>query len=175
VQYKLDYAQGNLTGAKRAAEQCERYAREGDFQRNVADALLAQAVFALRLGNTGEAQRCLQMGQDHYERYDLTRALPYFDSLATYHELQGNMEAALALSVQQFQALSERGSLHDLAKAHLQHFRLRSRAGRRPEDALQAAHLFAAELRKPAWFTQRLDAIAAGNYYEYPWQARAQS
>jgi len=101
----------------------------------------------------------LQQGLDHYKQYNLRKALPYYDSLATFHELDGSPEIAYALRREQFDSLTEAGSLHDLAKAHLQHIRLCGRLQKPMEDPLQAAFIFQEELRRPEWFAERLEAI----------------
>lgn len=169
--YRLEYARGNFSAGLDAARNHERYSREGGYQRGIADSLLVQALCSKHLGNVGIAQSTLQQGLDHYKQYDLHRTILYYDSLATFHELDGHPETAYELRREQFDTLSDHGNLLDLAKAHLQHVRLCGRMQKPLEDPIQAAYIFKEDLRKSDWFMERLQAIMNGDYHEYPWQA----
>ncbi|MCA9914701.1 MAG: hypothetical protein KC496_15215, partial [Anaerolineae bacterium] len=169
--YRLEYARGNFSAALSAARNHEKHNREGEYQRGTADSQLVQAVCSKHLANVGIAQATLQRAVAHYKQYNLARTLLYYDALATFHELDGNLETAYSLRREQFETLSDHGNLLDLAKAHLQHIRLCGRMQKPLEDPIQAAYIFKEDLRKSDWFMERLQAIMNGNYYEFPWQA----
>jgi hypothetical protein len=172
VFYKLAYARGKFLDGLQAAKSATLSEQEAESPRGVADSSLAQALFAKHLGNDNAAQQALQRGLDYYQRYNLRKTHSYYDPLAAYYELDGDPEASFALRREQLEVLSDKGNLQELAKAHLQHIRLCGRLQKPLADPVQAAYFFREELRNPAWFTEHLEAVLNGNYWEFPWQAR---
>jgi hypothetical protein len=170
VGHLLNYATGDFAKAREYAELNAQYSYEGQHQRGVADALLWQAVYTLKSGDTGEAQRILQQGLNHYQRFNLAPALTYFDALCAYSEETGHAEKARNMRQQQFADLEARGSLHELARAHLQYARLLGRMKQPMDDALSKARIFITTLRKPDIYLEALQHIENGNYYEFDWQ-----
>jgi len=169
--YRYAYSQGDFLEAMRAAKDAMRHDEVNEYQPGVGEALLAQALFAKHLGNERTAQLMLQQGIEHYDQYNLRKTLPYYDCLSTFHELDGNLDAAYAARREQFLPLIQAGTLHDLAKAHLQHIRLCGRLQKPLADPVQAAYFFQEELRRPEWFAERLEEVMNGDYWEFPWQA----
>lgn len=167
---RMMYALGEISLAHKYAELSMKHSQAGGYQRGVADGLLWQGVYAKRLGNDGEAQRLIQRSLNHYEQFQISHTLSYFDALAEYHELCGEHEQAQKLLEEQFEELPARGSLHDLALAHLQYCRFLGRTGQTIEIAIQDAHGFIQTLPKPEVHEPALEAIKAGNYHQFDWQ-----
>lgn len=170
VGHMLSYALGDFAMARDYAARNAQHSDDGQHQRGIADALLWQAVYTLKLGQEGEAQRVLQQALDHYRRFNLAPALSYFDALSDFHEICGDMSRALSLREQQFSDLHLRGSLHDLAKAHLQYCRLIGRMGKPTYSAIAQARAFLDTLRKPEVHRTALQRIENGDYYQFDWQ-----
>jgi tetratricopeptide (TPR) repeat protein len=164
------YALGEIDLAHKYAELDATVSQSGSYQRGAADALMWQAVFAKRLGNDGAAQQIFQRGIAQYQQFDMSPSLTYFDAAADYYELSGDSEQALKLRLSQFEELPARGSLHDMALAHLQYCRLLGRMGKPVDEVLKKARDFINTLRKPAAHDTALKHIEAGNYYQFDWQ-----
>ena len=139
-------------------------------ERGVAYALTWQAVYAKRLGNDVAAELLFQRGLAQYKQFNIVHGLNYFDAVAEYYELYGASDKALELRQAQFQTLPARGSLHDMAIAHLQYCRLLGRMGKPVDAALQQAREFISMLRQPAVHEVALTRIEAGDFYQYDWQ-----
>lgn len=167
---RVMYALGELALAYKYAELNAQTSRQGGYQRGVADALLWQGLFAKRLGDDTDAQRLIQQGLNHYEQYSITRTLNYFDSLSQYYELCNEQEQAQKLLEQQFEELPARGSLHDLAIAHLQYCRFLGRTEQSIGSAIYNAREFFQTLPKPEIHEPTLKRIEAGDYYQFTWQ-----
>jgi hypothetical protein len=170
VGHMLSYARGDFALARDYAARNAQHSDDGQHQRGIADALIWQAVYTLKLGQEGAAQRILQQALDHYKRFNLAPALIYFDALCDFHEISGDMKHVLSLREQQFSDLHLRGSLHDLAKAHLQYCRLLGRMGKPLDSAIAQAHAFLNTLQKPAVHRAALTRIENGDYYQFDWQ-----
>jgi hypothetical protein len=169
---RVMFALGDIPLAYQYTKMDADVSRNGGYQRGVADALLWQAVCAKQMGNDGEAQRLFQQGITHYQHYNMPHTLMYFDAVAEYHELCGERERALTLRESQFDELPARGSLHDVALAHLQYCRLLGRMGKPVDDALQKAREFIQTLRKPDVHDKALNRIVAKDYYQFDWQRK---
>jgi hypothetical protein len=170
VGHLLSYAVGDFATARDFAAQNAQHSYDGQHQRGIADALIWHAVYNLKLGQAGEAQKILQLALDHYRRFNLAPALTYFDALCDYHEIRGDLHHALALRERQFNDLQLRGSLHDLAKAHLQYCRLLGRMGQPLDYAIGQAHTFIMTLQKPDQHLAALSRIKNGDYHQFDWQ-----
>lgn len=170
VGHLLSYALGDFAMARDYAVRNVQYSYDGQHQRGIADALIWQAVYTLKIGEEGEAQKVLQQALDHYKRFNLAPALTYFDALCEFHEISGDMKRVLALREQQFSDLHLRGSLHDLAKAHLQYCRLLGRMGKPLDAAIEQARTFINTLQVPAQHHAALKHIENGDYYQFDWQ-----
>ena len=164
------YALGEIDIAYKYAEMDVTVSQSGSYQRGAADALLWQAVYAKRLGNDGAAQQLYQRSIAQYERFTIAPSLTYFDAAAEYYELMGDNERALKLREAQFDELPARGSLHDMALAHLQYCRLLGRMGKPVDAALVKARAFVNTLRKPEAHETALQRIENGDFYQFDWQ-----
>jgi hypothetical protein len=169
---RVMYALGEIDLAHKYTELDAQVSQSGSYQRGTADALMWQAVCAKRLGNDGTAQSLFQRGLAQYEQFTIAPSLTYFDAAAEYHELCGDSEQALKLRQAQFEELPARGSLHDLALAHLQYCRLLGRMGKPVAEALQKARDFIQTLRKPSAHDTALKRIESGDYYQFEWQKK---
>ena len=170
VGHLLSYALGDFALARDYAALNVAHSYDGQHQRGIADALIWQAVYTLKLGQAGEAQKILQLALDHYRRFNLAPALTYFDALCAFHEISGDNQRALQLREQQFEDLQLRGSLHDLAKAHLQYCRLLGRMGLPTDTAIIQARSFIQTLQKPEHNLAALQRIENGDYFQFDWQ-----
>jgi hypothetical protein len=172
VARRVMYALGELDLAHKYAELDDRVSQSGSYQRGAADARMWQAVFAKHLGNDGAAQQLFQSGLAQYKNFDISPSLTYFDAAAAYHELCGDTEQALKLREAQFKELPARGSLHDMALAHLQYCRLLGRMGKPVDTALEKAKAFIQTLRKPDAHDAALQRITDGDYHQFDWQKK---
>jgi hypothetical protein len=164
------YALGEFDLAYKYAELDATVSQSGSYQRGAADALMWQAVFAKRLGNDGAAQQIYQRGIAQYQQFSISPSLTYFDAASEYYELTGDTEQALKLREAQFNELPARGSLHDMALAHLQYCRLLGRMGKPVDEALMKARAFINTLRKPEAHETPLKRIENGDFYQFDWQ-----
>jgi hypothetical protein len=169
---RVMYALGEIDLALKYSELDVQVSQSGSYQRGAADALMWQAVCAKQLGNDGAAQALFQRGLAQYQQFHIAPSLTYFDAAAEYHESCGDSERSLKLRQAQFEELPARGSLHDLALAHLQYCRLLGRMGKPVDEALQKARDFIQTIRKPSAHNAAIKRIELGDYYQFDWQKK---
>lgn len=170
--HRIAYARGNVHDAFNYAYKCEQDATQARLQNSVANALLLQAVCAIRLGQTERAAALHQQGLAHYQHYNLKQLPSYYNAVCEYLELAGNPEEALTLREEEISNINKLGSVAYTAYAHLQYCRELGRSGKDIVDALQASYQAVEKLLKPQMLLDKLKKVEAGNYYRYEWQEK---
>jgi tetratricopeptide (TPR) repeat protein len=168
--YRIAYARGNLQDAFNHLYQSEKNARHASLQNSVANALLSQAICAIRLGQTERAAELHQQGLAHYQRFNIKQLPSYYNAVCEYLELAGETEEVIHLREKELSNINEFGSIDYTAYAHLEYCRLLGRLSKDIVDALQASYQAASKLLKPQLFLDKLKQLEAGNYYKYDWQ-----
>jgi hypothetical protein len=121
------------------------------------------------MGNVGEAQNKLQQGLSDYERYDLPRRGTYYQTLCDFHELNGEVDKAIALREAQLHQAANQ-SIAAQSFAHLAYCRLLGRTGQSLDKALEDARAIAEQMKTNDLYLARVQRITDGNYYLYDWQ-----
>lgn len=168
---QIAYARGKIAQSFDYAYSSSMNARRARLQNSIANALLWQAVCAIRLGQNERAAELHQQGIAQYDRYQLKKLPGYYNAVCEYLELSGNIEGALRLRQEEIANINQLGSIDYTAYAHLQHCRLLGRLGHDVVDSLQTCYQAASNLLKPQFYLDKLKKIEAGHYYEYDWQA----
>jgi hypothetical protein len=95
-------------------------------------------------------------------RLGTTPASSWFDALCAFHELGGELEAALEARDRELQAIAHQGRLACECRCRVQRCRLLARLGRLTAEDLQAAGTAARRLRDPALYLAELELLAGG-------------
>lgn len=167
---RIAFARGEIGQAFDYAYQTERNARDAHLENSVAHAMLWQAAYAQRLGDSKRAQNFYSQGVDLFSRYDLPRLSNYYDAVCDYLEQSGEIQAALDLRHEQIQAMSHIESIDYHCDTLLQGIRLLGRCGEKFDDLLAEAYRHAQTLIKPERYIQKLKQIESGSYFRYSWQ-----
>jgi hypothetical protein len=91
------------------------------------------------------------------------KALPhsnYYDALAEYHELGGDLSTALAVRDRELAGIRDKGRLAYECTVHIKRCRLLARAGQLQATDLAAARAAAGKLRQPLSYLAEIEAAA---------------
>jgi tetratricopeptide (TPR) repeat protein len=125
-----------------------------------AEAILWSAVVARRAGDEALARRRHRRAVAVMAQVVTNDSREYFDALALYHELGGDLDKALAVREHQVKTLAGRGRLSSECAAHVERCELLARLGTlRPAD-VEAARAAALQLRRPEPYLERLERAA---------------
>jgi len=81
------------------------------------------------------------------------------DSMAAYHEANGDWKEAVAVRDREITALANRGMHHRVCQAHVERCRLLKKLGVLANSDLAAARVATSCVRSPEWFLNKLDRI----------------
>ena len=141
--------------AVHAEDMRERSERRSDLLRTRASALIWLAVAGRATRDERKAVRSFQQGTRWLEGLD-SRDEICADALARYHELGGDLEAALGIRDRELAVVTRKGMLHRACRVEIERYRILSRAGTlTPADAGKAKDA-AARMRVPDWYLEKL-------------------
>jgi hypothetical protein len=139
----------------------EELARQTDRKAFIAEALLWRAVAARKAGDARQARRLCTAAVSRMTRLSTPPGEAYFDALAAFCELDGDLEGALGARDRELQAIAGRGHLAQECEAHVKRCGLLARLGKLTAADLAAARVAAGKLRKPEKYLAEIDRISA--------------
>jgi hypothetical protein len=81
------------------------------------------------------------------------------DGFAAYHELGGDLKAALGVRDRELAEITKKGMSHRGCQVRIERCRLLAKAGELTPADLDAVRLSAGQLRTPEWYLEKLDRI----------------
>lgn len=166
----IAYAEGDISLALEYSRQHELFAGRIHEIEDVALSYLRQAIFLVRLGETGKGYAMYQHGLSNYAQYEFVRRSTYYDSICEFLELTGDSAQALSLREQQQTEMLSHHSIAHVSLAYLQYCRLLGRMKKPLEEALSKAHALSEKMRRPEIYLERLERIRNGDFHLYQWQ-----
>jgi hypothetical protein len=144
--------------AVHAEDMRERSEGRSDLLRTRASALIWLAVAGRAAGDERAALRSFQQGTRWLKGLDSRDEL-CADALARYHELGGDLEAALGIRDRELAVVTRKGMIHRACRVEIERCRLLSRAGTLTPADVGKARDAAAKMRVPDWYLERLDRV----------------
>jgi hypothetical protein len=127
----------------------EELARHVGHECELSEVLAWQAVAALQAGNLEQARRGYRTATAHMDRLQMPPKQGYFDALATYHELTGDLARGVTVRDRELETIRDRGRLYYDCKVRIKRCRLLAQLDRLQESDLAAARDSARKLRLP--------------------------
>jgi len=159
---RLHFLRGDWPALAETASAGEELARRRQGRKQLALFLLCRALTARREHRDDqEATRLFRAATAQAGRLGSPPGEPYFDALAAFHELAGELVACWGVRQQELATIGGRGLLAAEADLRIKRVRLLARLGRALDDELAAARAAIARLRAPAYYLDRLAAVAA--------------
>jgi hypothetical protein len=140
-----------------SAESGEALARELDYRYELALFLLWRAACAQRDGDARAAKRLCRLGLGTMSRLGQPPGESYYDALACYHELVGDVESAWQTREEELGSTRNKGQFAYEAMVRLKRVRLLAKIGRPYDTELARARDAATRLRAPGWYLQELE------------------
>lgn len=140
----------------------EERARDIGYRYELALFLLWRAVCARREGNEEAARRLSRLGTGTMSRLGQPPGESYYDALATFHELGGDLPAAWSVREQELVTTLGKGQLAYETSVHLKRVELLRRMGWASEGEAEKARTAAARLRDPSWYLAELARVTGG-------------
>ncbi|MCI0456672.1 MAG: hypothetical protein L0Z62_06795 [Gemmataceae bacterium] len=144
------------------AAAAEERARHVGHQCELSEALAWRSVAALQARDVENARRCYRTATATADRLQMPPKQGYYEALALYHEMQGDVENALGVRDAELEALANHGRLLYECRVRIKRCVLLARLGRLQALVLNAARETAQKLAQPAKYLQQLDQLAAG-------------
>jgi hypothetical protein len=156
---RICHRQADWGALEEYARTGEARARQLDYKYELALVLLWQAVCARHDGREEEARRLCRQGIGRMGRLGKKPDDSYFDSLAAFHELGGELNTALAIRDRELAECLDRGQFAYEVECRLKRCRLLRRMGQlRPAD-IADCHTAIGRLRIPAYYLEELRQI----------------
>lgn len=133
----------------------DRSEKRSDLLRTRAAALLWLAVAARAAGDERAARRAFHQGTRQLQGLDSRDEL-CADALARYHDLGGDLAAAVEVRDRELAVVTRKGMLHRACRVAIDRCRLLSRAGALTAADLGIAREAAVRMRVPEWYLDRL-------------------
>ena len=144
--------------ALHAEDMRERSQPRSDLLRTRASASIWLAVASRVSGDERAASRAYRQGTRELEGLD-SRDEICADALARYHELGGDLEAALGVRDRELAVVARKGMLHRACRVEIERCRLLSRASALTPADVGKAKEATAKMRVPDWYLERLARI----------------
>jgi hypothetical protein len=135
----------------------EERARDINYRYELALFLLWRSACARRAGDEESAQRLHRLGTATMSRLGQSPGESYFDALAAYHELGGNLPAAWEVREEEWRTSSGKGQLAYETLIRLKRVKLLRRMDRPLAEEAARARAAAARLRDPSWYLAELE------------------
>jgi len=135
----------------------EGRAREMEYRFELAQFLLWRALIAARDGRHDEAKRLCRQGTHQMARLGQPPGESYYDALAAYHEVGGDLAAAWQVRERELATTLGKGQLAYESQVRIKRVRLLRRLGRPSETEEAAAREAIAKLREPGWYVAELE------------------
>jgi hypothetical protein len=142
-----------------AGEEC---ARDIGYRYELALFLLWRALCARREGDGASAKRLCRTGTAMMARLGQPPGESYFDALAAYHELGGDLNVAWQVRQRELETTLGKGQLAYECLVRLKRARLLVRMGLPAEEEVEAVRVAASRLREPSWYLGELERVLAG-------------
>jgi hypothetical protein len=120
-----------------------------------------QALWSRHEGEEEQARRQCRLAMAQISHLGMPPTDAYYDALCAYHDLAGDLAAALRVRTQELQDIEGKGALASEAECRLKRCRLQGRMGKLLAEELEAARQASARLRDPAPYLTELDRLAA--------------
>lgn len=153
----IAFRRENWGGLAQSAEAGEALARELDYRYELALFLMWRAACAQRDGDARAARRLSRLGMATMSRLGQPPGESYFDALACYHALVGDLEAAWQAREQELVTTLGKGQIAYEAMVRLKRVRLLAKMMRPVDDELARAREAATRLRAPGWYLGELE------------------
>jgi hypothetical protein len=135
----------------------EERAREMEYRYELAQFLLWRALIAARDGHHDEAKRLCRQGTHQMARLGQPPGESYYDALAAYHEVGGDLAAAWEVRERELSTTLGKGQLAYESQVRIKRVRLLRRLGRDSGEEEAAAREAIAKLREPGWYLGELE------------------
>lgn len=155
----IAFRQQDWAALREYAGSGEERARSVQYRYELSLFFLWQALWARREGLEDEAKRLCRQGTAQMARLGQPPGESYYDALAAFHELAGDLEAAWEVRERELATTVGKGQLAYEAQVRLK--RVRLLRGRGQPTAAEATEARAAigKLRVPAWYEAELGRI----------------
>jgi hypothetical protein len=140
----------------------ERLARRRELQRELCEFLGWQAVLAHRSGDEERARYLFRRATTRMGRLQLVACRYFNDPVCTFHELHGDLEAALAVREHELEGIGGKGQFGYESRLRIQIADLRRRLGVPFDVALEAARQVVVSLKAPGVYLEKIDAVTRG-------------
>jgi hypothetical protein len=131
------------------AETGEKLARHVGHECELSEVLAWQAVAALQAGELEKGRRGYRTATAHMDRLQMPPKQGYFDALATYHQMTGDLDKGVKVRDRELESIKDRGRLYYDCKVRIKRCRLLAQLERLGEEDLAAARESARKLRQP--------------------------
>ena len=166
----IAYARGDIALADDYNELAKDHAKAVQLQRSIAEGMLWESVYLQHMGIAPKAFDVYTSALAYYENYNLKKEVAFHQASSEYMELVGNTEQAIEIRCALVEQVMASASIYNQMHANLSYCRILGRSGKSMDTALITARSVADNSLNPQVYLQKLDAIQAGNYWEYAWQ-----
>ncbi len=135
----------------------EECARAMEYRYELSQFLLWQALIAAREGRRDEAKRLCRQGTHQMARLGQPPGESYYDALAAYHEVGGDLLAAWVVRERELTTSVGKGQLAYESQVRIKRVRLLRRMGRDINEEEAAAREAIAKVREPEWYLRDLE------------------
>ena len=140
----------------------EQRAREITYRYELALFLLWRALCARRAGDESTARRLFRTGTAAMARLGQPPGESYFDAVAAYHELGGDLNAAWQVRQRELETTRGKGQLAYECLVRLKRTRLVLLMALPTDEEAEAVRQAASRLREPSWYLGELLRVLAG-------------
>ena len=159
---EIAHRRGDWEALDQAAAAGEEVARQVGHQLELSEILLWQALSARRSGDEEKARRLYRTAAAKLGRLKMPPKKGGYDALAGYHEMAGDLAAALSVRDQELRTVLGKGRLAYETRCRIVRCGLLARLGRPLDEELKAGREAAARLRNPAPELEKLEHVAGG-------------
>ena len=135
----------------------EERARELEYRHELAQFVLWRALVACREGRHDDAKRLCRQATHQMARLGMPPGEPYYDALAAYHEVGGDLLAAWEVRERELTTTVGKGQLAYESQVRIKRVRLLRRMGRDIGQEEAAAREAIAKVREPGWYLGELE------------------
>ncbi len=160
------FLQGDIATGKMLIKACESMAKENKRRSLVAIAQAWRALFSLMDGHKDDAQSLYRLATSNMSQLGMAVSLSYYEAVCNYNEKIGDLEQALAIREQQFDAVSGRGGFYLETEVLIKKARLMGRMGRDVTATTAQARQVCDHLVQPTLVLNRLHRIEDDDFSE---------
>ena len=169
---EIHFARGELYEALVASQLREVVSRNSRMFKGIFYALMWQGILYRLLGKDTLAEMTVQRALRQFDslKISVDTDSGYCSLLADYHEVCGNLDAALIMRDKHLLTVLDNGSLDSIFYAYLYRCYLLNRMGKPLGDDLAQLEHNAKQHRKPDFFLRKVDEVQQGRIARFDWQ-----